>query len=250
MLPVSEIFYSLQGEGLHAGRPSIFLRLGGCNLRCPGFGVVREIDGKRFVGCDTMQAVFAEPFGKLWQGYDNPLELIQDMEATLPHEKGADIVLTGGEPTLYYQDTVLLEVLAYFRQKGREITIETNTTVAIDFDAYPLYKECIFAMAVKLSNSGENESKRINDKAIRRICTHAPKRFFKFVLDVEHLKDLSKEVDALAKAYDAPVYCMPLGHDPKTLSQNDRAVFSFCAAQGYRYSERAHVRVWGDKAKV
>ncbi len=250
MLPVSEIFYSLQGEGLRAGRPSIFLRLGGCNLRCQGFGVVREVDGKRYVGCDTMQAVYVEPFGKLWRGYDNSLELIQDMEATLPHGKSYDIVLTGGEPTLHYSDSVLIEVLEYFQQKGRSITIETNATVVIDFEAFPVYKACTFAMAVKLSNSGEPESKRINDKAISRIFTQAGERFFKFVLDAEHLKELSQEITALTSRYDAPVYCMALGHDAQTLAKHDKAVFSFCAANGYRYSERAHIRVWGDRPKV
>jgi len=36
-IPISEIFYSIQGEGKLSGRPSLFIRVGGCNLTCPGF---------------------------------------------------------------------------------------------------------------------------------------------------------------------------------------------------------------------
>ncbi len=95
--PINEIFYSLQGEGSNAGRPAIFVRFSGCNLKCPF--------------CDTdhssarvmTAAEIAEEVGR----YRAPLT-----------------VLTGGEPSLFVND----ELLKALHGIGKYIAIETNGT--------------------------------------------------------------------------------------------------------------------------
>lgn len=100
---VNEIFYSVQGEGYHAGTPAIFVRLAGCNLAC--------------TFCDTHHHAYS------------PLTTSQIIELIEPYP-APTVVLTGGEPTLHNLQP-LVEAL---HVNGRRIHIETNGTRAVDPD--------------------------------------------------------------------------------------------------------------------
>src|SRR5215471_11975983 len=76
-LKVSEIFYSIQGEGMLAGAPSVFIRLSGCNLRCSW--------------CDTPYTSWRP------EGEDRTLE---DVFAAVRKRRAAHVVVTGGEPMI------------------------------------------------------------------------------------------------------------------------------------------------------
>ena len=102
-LNISEIFYSLQGEGLRAGTPTIFIRLQGCKAKYACFAAG--------VKCDT-----EFESGKEWT--------LQEIESWI--EKNAngckEITWTGGEPT----DQLTSEIVSYFKQKGFFQAIETS----------------------------------------------------------------------------------------------------------------------------
>ena len=100
---VNEIFYTLQGEGVHSGIPAVFVRFSGCNLRCPW--------------CDTDFADFTLMTAE--QIVHEVLDLYQ-----LPNERRKMVVLTGGEPSLQV-DRPLLDAL---HDAGFYICIETNGT--------------------------------------------------------------------------------------------------------------------------
>lgn len=94
---INEIFYSLQGEGINAGRAAIFIRLSKCNLRCSF--------------CDT--------------DFDDGTEMsIEEIYQAIEAYPSSFIIWTGGEPTIQLTE----EVLAYFRVRGYEQAIETNGT--------------------------------------------------------------------------------------------------------------------------
>lgn len=97
MYPVNEIFYSLQGEGRWAGRPAVFVRFSGCNLRC------------HF--CDTDHSRFQE------MDAHSVLAAVEKYPTDF-------VVLTGGEPSLYV-DAQLVEML---HKAGKTVAIETNGT--------------------------------------------------------------------------------------------------------------------------
>ena len=131
---VNEIFYSLQGEGIHTGTPAIFIRFAFCNLHCPF--------------CDT----------DFKQSYELPrsaiIKAIKDYPAEL-------VVLTGGEPTL--QD--LEPLIDALHEAGKFVAIETNGTSEVpnNADWVTCSPKVLFAKNAFLKLKKANEVKVIYD---------------------------------------------------------------------------------------
>ena len=246
MIYLVEHFYSIQGEGRYIGVPSLFFRFGGCNMRCEGFAC-SEIasDGIEVIGCDTVYAVNKEHFSHNWIPIENETKLLNILNLyELPN--AVDIVLTGGEPLLYANDEIFVKFLVGLVKKGHQITFETNGSLNVDFTRYPVYKECIFALSVKLSNSGESLRKRINSDVIYNISSNAKEAFFKFSIDAESINlGLEEEIkDITSQAPKTKVYCMPVGGDKKEVEKNTQPLIEFCKTKGYNFSDRLHIRIW------
>jgi len=122
---VKEIFYTLQGEGLRAGRPAVFCRFSGCNL-----WTGREEDRSSAV-CQFCDTDFVGTDGTLGGKFSNSRELAQLIANQWPSEKEHKyVVLTGGEPLLQV-DTALIDSL---HEMKFEIAVETNGTIAVPPD--------------------------------------------------------------------------------------------------------------------
>ena len=106
---ISEIFYSLQGEGVRLGTANVFVRFAGCNLKC-------AVDNEAGFDCDT-DFVSSEGF--------TLAELIKRIEAEA--DVCRNVILTGGEPALQ----VDAELIATLKAEGFYIAIETNGTKAL-----------------------------------------------------------------------------------------------------------------------
>lgn len=248
MLGVSEIFYSLQGEGQFIGTPSVFLRLGGCNLKCTGFG--NQYTGSDIIGCDSIYAANAK-FSKEWKFYKNTQELISEIQSL--SNINFDIVITGGEPTLHFGNPILLETIRYFLQKGHRISVESNGSVDFSFDE--ILKELYFTLSVKLSNSGEPLSKRIKPSIIQKIIDNAKNVVFKFVLNAQMCEDGSaileiKDLLSRLKLNNTPVYLMPQGVNVEEIDRNIQKIYPLCLQEGFYLTDRIHIRIWGDKRGV
>ncbi|MET4091378.1 7-carboxy-7-deazaguanine synthase [Bradyrhizobium sp. S3.5.5] len=118
---VKEIFLTLQGEGAHAGRASVFCRFAGCNL-WSGREADREAATCKF--CDTD---FVGTDGTLGGRYASAAELANTVAAqwTAATDSNRYVVLTGGEPLLQV-DAALIDAL---HARGFEIGVETNGTI-------------------------------------------------------------------------------------------------------------------------
>ena len=250
MLYLVEHFYSIQGEGKYTGVPSVFFRFGGCNMRCEGFGCIEKApDGREVLGCDTVYAVNREHFSDNWIPINRAEELLNVLDLyELPY--AVDIVLTGGEPLLYADDEIFIEFLEKLTENGHQVTFETNGSLSVDFEKYPIYKECIFALSIKLSNSNERFEKRVRGDVIYNIASNAKDAFFKFSVDEESINlGLEDEIEnIIIHSPKTKVYCMPLGGSKEEVEANSEPLVEFCKAKGYNFSDRLHIRIW-DKNK-
>jgi len=119
---VKEIFYTLQGEGTHAGRPAVFCRFSGCNLWSG-----RESDRASAV-CQFCDTDFVGTDGEGGGKFADANGLAQAVDALWPSTYAASkfVVFTGGEPLLQLDEALI----AAMHARGFEIAIETNGTLA------------------------------------------------------------------------------------------------------------------------
>ncbi len=245
MIWLVEHFYSIQGEGRFIGKPSLFFRFGGCNMRCEGFGCKeRSPSGEEVVGCDTVYAV-DRSFSTQWIPIKSAQELIAIMQ-TYELPLGVDVVFTGGEPLIYANETVLAEFLEYLVTKGHRVTFETNATIAPDFTLHPAFSSCVYALSVKLENSLEPREKRLKPEAIATIAANAKEAFFKFSIDEASIDaSLDDEIEEISSyAPNLEIFCMPVGGSKKEIEKNTPALVEYCKERGYTFSDRLHIRLW------
>ena len=282
-IKVSEIFYSLQGEGRFVGVPSVFLRTYGCNFTCSGFGckpgekstgaddvaeVVHMYDNFLDLplvetGCDSY-ASWHPAFKHLSPTYTTE-ELVEKMLALTPNgswvqNNGNDVhlVITGGEPLLGWQ-RAYGELLSHPRMQDlKNITFETNGTQQLsdDFKAFlrnwtldgpGFLREVTFSVSAKLSASGEKWEDAICPEIVNEYQTYGH-AYLKFVVETkEHVDEAVRAVDAFrAGGFTGVVYLMPQGGVVDPYESNKLNIANICCEQGFNYSPRLHVDLWGN----
>lgn len=126
---VNEVFYSIQGEGVRAGTPNVFIRFTGCNLKCSG----KEVGGVFQPLCDTEFASGRDvTLDELSQWCAKSVqevvkEVYPDGFESLPFWENPAIILTGGEPGLQIDD----DLIDYFHDRGVCLAVETNGTIEL-----------------------------------------------------------------------------------------------------------------------
>jgi organic radical activating enzyme len=278
-IKISELFYSIQGEGRYMGVPSVFLRTFGCNFRCQGFGrdknsipdqethnpeVVSIIDNiNRYqdykslplveTGCDSYAAVYPE-FKHL-----SPLVeidgLAQNIVDLLPHKEWQDehLVITGGEPLLGWQRSYP-ELLNHGLMRGlTEITFETNGTQPLTSEFkeslnewlrwyYTKPREITFSVSPKLSVSGERFEDAIKPQIVSDYES-VGYTYLKFVVtgmnDIDEIEHTVHQYRD--EGFTGPIYLMPVGGVDSVYHAHNRQVAEVAMKLGYRYSDRLQV---------
>ncbi len=250
MLEVNEIFGpTIQGEGKKVGFPSVFVRFGKCNMTCAGFEVEYETpSGIKKCSCDSFYASDIA-FRDEWQKYTTAESLIEEVDKLLPNYK-VDIVLTGGEPLLYWNDAPFQKFMKHYILAGYHLTIETNGSIDIEF-CEDWQKQILFSLSVKLSNSKESLQKRVNVKTLTNIINFANESYLKFVISTDFLSQATVEIESILKQIPpVEVYVMPLGDTANIIDMNSLSVIEFAISKGFKYSDRLHIRVWNNKRGV
>jgi 7-carboxy-7-deazaguanine synthase len=283
-IKISEIFYSIQGEGRYMGIPSVFMRTFGCNFTCAGFGMPKDQRTQEIepiaaninlykdyrdlplvsTGCDSY-ASWHPAFKHLSPFYE-PNEIVDKIIDMLPYRRWEDehLVITGGEPLLKWQN-IYPDLLSHPKMQSlKEITFETNGTqpltkefrhYLLDWVLNPKYgrrghDRLTFSVSAKLSCSGESR-----DIAIRPdvVCGYQEigYTYLKFVIATE--EDAEEALETLdiyrAEGFQGPCYLMPVGGVESVYSLNNRRVAELAMKNGLRYSDRLQVPLfknqWG-----
>ncbi|HKM19063.1 MAG TPA: 7-carboxy-7-deazaguanine synthase QueE [Aliarcobacter sp.] len=254
MLEVNEIFGpTIQGEGKLVGNLSIFIRFGKCNFKCVGFNVEYETpSGVKKCACDSYYAVDME-FKNSWKSYENYFDIVNEVDKLLKnysYKNRVDIVITGGEPLLYWNNQEFQNLLKFYISKNHKVSIETNASLNIDFKE-DYQKKIIFSMSVKLSNSLEPLKKRVNKSILTKILENTKESYLKFVIGNDFLENAIVEIeDILKNIPQCEVYLMPLGDSSEAIDINSEKVVNLAIKYGFKYSDRLHIRIWNNKRGV
>jgi 7-carboxy-7-deazaguanine synthase len=231
-LPVSEIFVSIQGEGLHLGMPSLFVRLSGCNLRCKWGETL----------CDTPYTSW-EPektMGTVQQIVDQVLMLREAHGDYISH-----LILTGGEPTLH---PGVDELCAAFKAHEMFITLETNGTIQrqADVDFVSLSPKLSSSTPYGTEFEAMHADGRINIDALR-YWTSTYRHQLKFVIHEEGDEAEILEILAELESVEAgSVFLMPQGDSHEEIVAHSPLCKSLCERHGWRFTPRAHIEMFGN----
>jgi 7-carboxy-7-deazaguanine synthase len=224
-LRISEIFYSIQGEGVLTGVPSVFVRLSGCNLRCSW--------------CDTPYASW-NPEGDT--------KLLGEVLADVRRRWATHVVVTGGEPMIAEK---IVELTKGLKEMELHVTMETAGTV---------YKPVVcdlMSISPKLANStprkreggkfaAQHDQLRYNPEVLKQLMGGYEYQL-KFV--VTEPEDLA-EIEAILKETGADrrrVLLMPEGTSSEAIYQRSRWLIDLCKQERYRYCPRLHIDLWNNE---
>lgn len=250
MLLVCEIFGpTIQGEGLRCGIVSTFIRLARCNMSCAGYGV-EYIDklGNKKIGCDSYYAVDTS-YSSDWVECSS-VDIINTIK-TLTNNKNTDIVITGGEPLLYWNNSDFQALLEYYYDQNIQVTIETNGSIDIILNK-EYQKNIIFSISLKLSDTKESAKKRINFDTIKKML-FLEKSYLKFVISKDNIVSQEEEILQIQKNINIDsekIFLMPMGSSENTIIENASETISLAIKHSYRYTDRLHIRVWNNKRGV
>jgi len=278
-LKISELFYSIQGEGRYIGVPSIFLRTYGCNFTCGGFGMPKgELSNERDViaikaedytdykslplvstGCDSYASW--DPRFKHLSPVLSTDSIVSSIMSMLPNKRWCDehLVITGGEPLLGWQRSYP-ELLSHVCMRGlQEITFETNGTQPLTQELKIFLRQwsisrssgCVtFSISPKLSISGEKWEDAICPAVVNEY-SQLGNAYLKFVVATsEDVLEAEKAVKQYRNhGFRGHVYLMPCGGVESLYSLNAKNVAIEAMNRGWRYSDRLQVPLfkneWG-----
>jgi len=208
-----------------AGVPSVFVRTSGCNLRC--------------TWCDTPYTSW-QP-----QGEERSVESVAD---EVNRSGAAHVVITGGEPMI----APGIEELT--RRLNQHITIETAGTVDIDV-------RCdLMSISPKLANStphdrdegrwaAQHERLRYQPDVLKRLISRYPYQLKFVIADPRDLDEVRAIIQEIGASEDR-VLLMGEGIDQALLAERGRWLVEICKQQGFRFSPRLHIELWGNRRGV
>ncbi|MHC4573083.1 MAG: 7-carboxy-7-deazaguanine synthase QueE [Planctomycetota bacterium] len=221
---ISEIFYSLQGEGALTGVPSVFVRLAGCPLRCRW--------------CETKYG-WDEKAG-LYYGVDKIIQTVQSWPCNY-------VVITGGEPMI---NADLPKLVRNLKARQMHITIETAGIAFI-----PDLPCDLVSISPKLSNSTPEDPKlaaihehlRLDTAVLAELINHYEYQL-KFVIDSpDDLHEIQQTIEEIGNVDLENVMLMPQARTRDELLARSPMVAEVCERTGFTFCQRLQIMLWNNE---
>jgi 7-carboxy-7-deazaguanine synthase len=221
---VNEIFYSLQGEGILTGVPSVFMRLAGCPLRCKW--------------CDTKYG-WDETAGAHYS-----IERIVRVVQQYPSEY---LVITGGEPMI---DSELPQLVQKLKLCEKHITIETSGIAFV-----PELNCDLMSISPKLTNSTPtqpdlakiHEDSRLDTAVLSELIDNYEYQL-KFVVDSQDdLIEIQQTIEDIGNVDPEKVMLMPQAENRRQLLAKSPMVVDMCMHTGFKFCQRLQIMLWDNK---
>ena len=268
-IPVAEQFDSIQGEGRYMGHPAVFLRTAGCNLLCGGAAAADAYEGTKYedrtramaesLGGDEPGTWVCDTIAEWLDGDGRSVEELyrawDDAGFLEKLDRGAHVVLTGGEPLLHQE--ALTAFLDHLAANGHEpfVEVETNATVSPS-DAFREHVDQ-FNLSPKLANAGLEREARYRPEIVEEYVAEFTgdagdaTADFKFVVGD---RDDWREIEtAFRERFDIPranTYLMPAGANQDSLGLTRAEVAELAIEHSVQFSERLQIVIWDEATGV
>ena len=210
-------------------------------------------------GCDTYASIYPEfkDFNKLQEideVVDYLISLLPEGKWTMANGQDVHFILTGGEPLLAWQ-RLYVELFEHPKMKDlKNVTFETNSTQFLhdDFRDYIRKRtdiEWTFSCSPKLSVSGESWEDAIKPSVVKDYYDVGNGSvYLKFVVaDSADVDEVCRAVEAYRSVgIECPVYLMPLGGRSEGYNLTVQEVAKLCMEQGWRFTPRLHISLFGN----
>lgn len=224
-MKISEIFYSIQGEGRLAGVPSVFVRISGCPLRCRW--------------CDTKYA---------WDGDTGTEYSIEQIIQQVCRYGCGFVVITGGEPLLNPQ---LPELTRRLKAGKKHITIETagvKFAAGIECDLMSISPKLSNSAPLEAAAAARHRAECLNVAAIKGLIAAGDYQL-KFVVDspnddIDEIEGVLGEIGGIDRG---KVMLMAQGVTRAEILEKSPIVAQICTENGLVFSPRLHILLWDNE---
>ena len=231
-------FHTVEGEGSWMGRLVSYMRTSGCNLRCSWMGE----DGP--VLCDT--AYTSHSASKHVVTVDEAYHYL--------YYHGNYASISGGEPFLQAN---VIDLIDKLETNGKQVKVETNGTI------FRPSKATLICLSPKLASSSsglvgsqkeKHDKNRYNLESLKQFMEYyGPERYiFKFV--VNSMEDMEEIKQSYIQPLNIPhdkIWLMPMGIKAEALNEKAQWIIEDCCKpNGYNFSHRMHIVIYGNKVGV
>lgn len=245
MLPINELYTCIQGEGPMSGIPHILIRFVGCPLRC------------------QFKNSFCDSSFNSWSPEKGEYDWEDIHKICRENPKITHVMITGGSPTMHSE--ILVDLVKSLYSMNMKITIETEGSRYVRVNEFTS-----ISLSPKLTNSipkvghvnpytdqmvtektvQKHNSERYNLETIKSFMQRHNSLWFKFVVSSpEDLIEIEEKYIIPLQIHHHRIYLMPEGVTNEDLS-NTKWIVEECIKRGWNYSDRLHVRIYGDKRGV